>query len=106
MVGVRRLDGIAASYGESTNWPIYAFDQAAANTMTTNQTASSVATAAHRRAARASATSRRNLSRQAEQRASRACCLASTAPMRRSVSASTLAQPDSASSMSRRSPST
>ena len=32
MVGGRRLDGIAASYGESTSWPIYAFDQAAANT--------------------------------------------------------------------------
>lgn len=83
MVGGRRLDGIAASYGESTNWPIYAFDQAAANTMTTNPTASSVDTAANRRTSRARATSRRNLSMQAAQRASLACCLASMAPMRR-----------------------
>ena len=101
-----RLDWIAASYGGSTSWPIYACDQAIANnTMTANPTASSVATAAHHRTSRARATSRRNLSMQAAQRASRACCLASTAPMRRSVSASTLAQPDSASAMSLRSPS-
>jgi len=60
-----------------------------AHTTPARTSASTVATAAHRRTARAKATSRRSLSRQAAQRASRACCLASMAPMRRSVSSST-----------------
>jgi len=96
MVGGRRRSEIAARHGGRSSWQTwwlalqrYAFDQAIANTMIANTTASSVATAAHRRADRANATSLRNRSRQAAQRASLACCLVSTAPMRRSVSAPT-----------------